>query len=104
MTSNHPGAKVEIYTRVYCGYCIHAKQLLRNKNIDFVEYAIDGNEQARRQMMERAEGRCSLPQIFINDLGIGGYIELKQLDDGGQLDNMLCSYAGVNANFGQGSP
>ena len=100
MTSNHPKAKVEIYTWETCGYCIYAKRLLRNKNIVFIEYAIDGDDQARRQMMERSEGRCSMPQVFINNQGIGGFIELKQLDDEGQLDNMLCSHTGVNANFG----
>ena len=94
MIVNNSNAKVEIYTWMTCGYCLRAKRLFREKNITFTEYAIDGDVQARRLMMQRADGRSSMPQIFINDHGIGGFIELQQLDDAGLLDDMLCTQAG----------
>ena len=89
MTSNHSCARVEIYTRMYCGYCLRAKRLLKDKNILFIEYAIDGDDRARRHMMQRAGGRSSVPQIFINGQGIGGFLELQQLVDVGRLDEVL---------------
>ena len=96
MTSNQSNARVEIYTWVTCGYCLRAKQLLRDKNIIFIEHAIDGDDHARLQMMQRADGRCSMPQIFINDQGIGGFLELQQLENDGHLDDMLGSHVSMN--------
>jgi len=96
MTSKHPDNKVEIYTWMTCGYCIRAKRLLRDKNITFIEYAIDGDDQARERMMQRATGRRSMPQIFINGQGIGGFLELQQLDHDGHLDGMMNGQSGVN--------
>jgi glutaredoxin 3 len=89
MTSTQTSAKVEIYTWMACGYCLRAKRLLAMKDIAFIEYAIDGDDEARRLMMRRAEGRRSLPQIFINGQGIGGFLELQQLDQEGRLEDML---------------
>lgn len=91
MSSRDSGAKVEIYTTMTCGYCRYAKQLLEDEHIAFVEYSIDGDEQARRMMMERADGRRSVPQIFINNQGIGGFLELRQLVETGRLDGLLSS-------------
>jgi glutaredoxin 3 len=82
-------AKVEIYTWATCPFCIRAKTLLKNKGVDFVEYGIDGDEVARSQMQERANGRRSLPQIFINDEHIGGCDDIYALDRQGKLDNLL---------------
>jgi glutaredoxin 3 len=82
-------ATVEIYTWRFCPFCIRAKQLLDRKGVAYREYAIDGDNQARRAMTERASGRSSLPQIFINDQGIGGCDELHALERGGQLDALL---------------
>lgn len=101
MTSKYSGAKVEIYTWMTCGYCLRAKRLLRDKNIIFIEHAIDGDEQARRKMIQRADGRSSVPQIFINGQGIGGFLELQQLEDAGHLDDMLSNQAGMSNNGGQ---
>ena len=95
MTSEYPGNKVEIYTWMTCGYCVRAKRLLKDKNITFIEYAIDGDDQARQQMMQRAAGRRTLPQIFINGQGIGGFLELQQLEYDGHLDDILESQAKV---------
>ena len=82
-------SKVEIYTWQYCPFCIKAKTLLNQKNIEFTEYKIDGDETARDQMSLRANGRRSVPQIFINDKGIGGCDDLYELEKENKLDNLL---------------
>jgi glutaredoxin 3 len=82
-------AKVEVYTWSSCPFCIRAKALLKNKGVDFVEYSIDGDEEARYKMSERANGKRSLPQIFINDLHVGGCDDIHTLDAQGKLDNLL---------------
>lgn len=82
-------AKVEIYTWTWCPFCIRAKHLLDNKDVNFTEYCIDGDEAARDKMAERAHGRRSLPQIFINDRHIGGCDDLYALDRAGKLDGIL---------------
>ena len=82
-------SKIEIYTWQYCPFCIKAKNLLNKKNIQFTEYKIDGDEAAREEMSLRASGRRSLPQIFINDEGIGGCDDLFQLEKENKLDNLL---------------
>jgi glutaredoxin 3 len=81
--------KVEIYTWTYCPFCIRAKALLDRKGIEYTEYAIDGDEEARYKMSERANGRRSVPQIFIDDRHIGGCDDIHELDDLGQLDPLL---------------
>ena len=103
MTAKQSSAKVEIYTWMACGYCLRAKRLLGDKNIRFIEYAIDGDAEARRRMMQRADGRSSLPQIFINDQGIGGYLELQELEDAGRLDGMLNDGAPGRSGMGDGN-
>ena len=82
-------SKIEIYTWQYCPFCIKAKTLLNKKNIKFTEYKIDGDEAARDEMSVRANGRRSLPQIFINDEGIGGCDDLYALENENKLDNLL---------------
>lgn len=82
-------ANVEIYTWQTCPYCIRAKLLLWWKGVNFTEYKIDGDNQARNQMAERANGRRSVPQIFINNQHIGGCDELYQLNSQGRLDPLL---------------
>ncbi len=80
---------VEIYTWQYCPFCIRAKNLLNQKGVAYKEYSIDGDEKARTSMMERSNGRKTVPQIFINDLGIGGCDELYALEQADQLNAML---------------
>ncbi|PSB02057.1 glutaredoxin 3 [Merismopedia glauca] len=82
-------ARVEIYTWRMCPFCIRAKQLLKAKGVEFTEYSIDGDEAARGQMAQRANGRRSLPQIFINDQHIGGCDDIHALEKKGQLDPLL---------------
>ncbi|QHV01399.1 glutaredoxin 3 [Synechocystis sp. CACIAM 05] len=84
-------AKVEIYTWQTCPFCIRAKLLLWWKGVKFIEYKIDGDDQARQAMAARAEGRRTVPQIFVNDQGIGGCDQLYGLDSRGQLDPLLAT-------------
>ena len=81
--------KVEIYTWQYCPFCIRAKSLLNKKNITFTEYKIDGDESAREKMSIRANGRRSLPQIFIDNNGIGGCDDLYLLEEENKLDSLV---------------
>lgn len=92
LLGRHPEAikaKVEIYTWQTCPFCMRAKLLLWWKGVNYTEYKIDGDEAARAKMAERAEGRRSVPQIFINDQPVGGCDNLYALDTQGQLDSLL---------------
>ncbi|MFQ3617358.1 MAG: glutaredoxin 3 [Cyanobacteriota bacterium] len=82
-------ANVEIYTWSTCPFCIRAKALLNKKGVNFTEYCIDGDEAARAAMADRANGRRSLPQIFIDGVHVGGCDDLHALDRQGKLDAML---------------
>lgn len=81
--------KVEIYTWSSCPFCIRAKALLKQKQVDFIEYCIDGDNEARMKMSDRANGRTSLPQIFIDDNHLGGCDDLHELEATGELDQLL---------------
>ncbi|MGB3638557.1 MAG: glutaredoxin 3 [Rivularia sp. (in: cyanobacteria)] len=82
-------AKVEIYTSQTCSYCRQAKALLKEKGVEFIEYSVDGDKIARATMAERANGRYSLPQIFVNDRPFGGCDDLYEMDDLGRLEQFL---------------
>jgi len=82
-------AKVEIYSTPVCPYCTRAKQLLKGKGQDYVEIDISANPQVRDEMMSKANGRRTVPQIFINNQHIGGFDELYALDQKGGLDPLL---------------
>lgn len=86
-------ANVEIYTWATCPFCIRAKALLAKKGVEFTEYSIDGDDAARGEMATRANGRRSLPQIFINDRHVGGCDDLYALNAQGKLDALLESVA-----------
>ncbi|MGE0489060.1 MAG: glutaredoxin 3 [Vulcanimicrobiota bacterium] len=81
--------KVEIYTWQTCPYCWRAKQLLEDKGIAYIEHSVDGDDEARAKMIERAGGRRSVPQIFINDTHVGGCDDLHDLERQGKLDALL---------------
>ena len=92
LLNRHPEkmkADVEIYTWATCPYCIRAKLLLWWKGVNFTEYKIDGNEEARKKMAQRASGKRSVPQIFVNDQHLGGCDDLYELDSQGRLDPLL---------------
>ena len=75
---------VLVYTTDYCGYCVSAKALLNSKNIPFEEIDVSKDQALRLEIAQRS-GRRTVPQIFIGDESIGGFMELKALSDSGQL-------------------
>jgi len=82
-------AKVEIYTKVTCPYCMQAKALLAKKGVEFSEIKIDGNLSMREAMIERANGGYTVPQIFIGDMHVGGCDDLYALEAQSKLDSLL---------------
>lgn len=82
-------ADVTIYTREYCGYCSRAKALLQSKGVQFVEHDATYSQELRAEMIAKANGRATFPQIFINGDHVGGCDDLHALDRDGKLDAML---------------
>ncbi len=82
-------ARVELYTKAYCGYCARAKSVLRDKGVAFEEYDITLGGQKRTEMLARSNGRTTVPQIFIADQHIGGCDDLIALDRDGTLERLL---------------
>jgi len=82
-------AEVELYTTMFCPYCVRARALLERKGAAFTEIDIVEEPARRAEMIRRAGGRTSVPQIFINGALIGGFDELAQLDRRGELDALL---------------
>ena len=82
-------AKVEIYSSMFCPFCSRAKRLLDSKGVSYEEIDVTMRPALRRQMTERAQGRTSVPQIFIDDAHVGGCDELYALDGEGRLDPLL---------------
>ncbi len=80
---------VEIYSSPLCGYCHAAKRLLDSKGVDYAEVNVLQEPQRRSEMMDRANGRHTVPQIFIGKTHVGGYDELAALERQGKLDPML---------------
>ena len=89
MTSTSVTAAVEIYTTQTCGYCRAAKSLLARKNVAYKEIDVDNDRALREAMVKRANGRTTVPQIFINDAHVGGCDDLYALDREGKLDGMI---------------
>jgi len=82
-------AAIEVYTTPYCAYCVAAKDLLRRKGVEYVEINVAGDRERRTEMVERAGGSVTVPQIFIGDTHVGGCDELYALDEAGGLDPLL---------------
>ncbi|WP_448658557.1 glutaredoxin 3 [Sphingomonas sp. CJ99] len=82
-------AKVEIYTKAWCPYCIRAKRLLDGKGVSFEEHDITMGGPKRAEMIDRAGGRTTVPQIFIGDTHVGGSDDLAAMDREGRLDALL---------------
>ncbi|MCK5726705.1 MAG: glutaredoxin 3 [Thiotrichaceae bacterium] len=80
--------KVTIYTTLFCPYCVRARQLLKRKKIKFTELRVN-DSRIRTEMERRAEGRTSVPQIFIDDHHVGGYDDLAQINSTGELDKLM---------------
>lgn len=81
--------KVTIYTKMLCGYCYRAKALLASKDVEIEEIDITMNGKARDEMIARAYGGYTVPQIFIGDTHVGGCTELLALEREGGLDPLL---------------
>ncbi len=84
-------AQVEIYTKVFCPYCSRALALLRSKGAAIEEYDITMDAPKRAEMIDRAHGRTTVPQVFINGQHIGGSDDLAALDAKGGLDPLLAA-------------
>ena len=80
---------VEIYTTRYCPYCVSAKALLKRKGVAFSEIDVGKEWERRAEMVERANGRNTVPQIFIGETHVGGCDDLHALDRAGKLDPLL---------------
>jgi glutaredoxin 3 len=83
-------AKVEIYTKTFCGFCIRAKRLLDMKKVNYEEYSVDLGGAKKAEMVQRA-GRTTVPQIFVEGRHIGGCDELMALEQQGKLDELLAA-------------
>jgi glutaredoxin 3 len=82
---------VEVYTKPFCPYCVSAKELLRRKGVPFTEINVAGAPDLRAEMVARAHGRMTVPQIFIGPHHVGGCDDLYDLDGAGKLDPLLAS-------------
>ncbi|MEO1551069.1 MAG: glutaredoxin 3 [Pseudomonadota bacterium] len=82
-------ASVELYTTPICGYCAAAKRLLSAKGISFTEIDVMMDASKREEMMARANGRHTVPQIFIGDTHVGGFDDMNALERAGKLDALL---------------
>ena len=83
--------KVEIHTKMMCGFCVRAKRLLDMKKVDYEEIAVDMGGPKKAEMVERAGGRTTVPQIFIDGRHIGGCDALMTLEYDGKLDELLAA-------------
>jgi glutaredoxin 3 len=82
-------AKVEIYTTPICPYCVFAKRLFKQKGVDYEEIDVGRDASLRSEMVKRAGGLMTVPQIFVGGTHVGGFDELHALDKDGKLDPML---------------
>lgn len=84
-------ATVEVYSKSWCPFCRMAKRLLEEKGREFVEFDVELDPAKYDEMLERSQGRWTVPEIFIDGELIGGFDELRALDASGRLDEMLKS-------------
>lgn len=82
-------ANIVIYSATYCPYCDRAKMILQSKGLSFTEIDVTNDDGLRQEMMTKAEGRRTVPQIFINDVPIGGFDDLAAKDQSGELATIL---------------
>jgi glutaredoxin 3 len=84
-------ANVEIYTKTFCPYCHRAKALLEKKGVQADEIVVDLGGEKKQEMIRRAGGRMTVPQIFINGRHVGGCDDLFELESAGKLDELLAA-------------
>ena len=85
--------RIQMYTSAVCAYCMAAKNLLKAKGLEWEEIRIDIDPERRVEMLDRAAGRRTVPQIFINDHHVGGYDDLVAADRSGRLGELLAEDA-----------
>jgi glutaredoxin 3 len=78
-----------MYSKTWCGFCVRARGLLQAKGVTIEEYVVDGGGAKREEMIQRSNGRTTVPQIFIDGRHIGGCNDLFALERDGKLDSML---------------
>lgn len=81
-------ARVEMYVKAFCPYCYRAEKLLESKGVEYETYELNSSD-LRQEMIERANGRTTVPQIFIDDRHVGGCDDLYALDREGKLEQLL---------------
>lgn len=93
MLSKTQKAKIDIYTWDHCPYCKKALGLLNSKGLQFNQIKLDGNEALREEMSKKTKGnRKSVPQIFIDEISIGGCDDLHELESSGELDKLVLEF------------
>lgn len=92
-TENPTAPKVEMYTTAICPYCVSAKNLLRSKGLEYTELRVDSDADQRATMLQRSGGKRSVPQIFVNDVHVGGFDDLVAADRNGRLAEIIGSHA-----------
>ena len=80
---------IDIYTKTFCPYCWRAKALLDEKGVEYREISVDFGGEIRQQMIQRANGRTTVPQIFIREQHVGGCDDLFALERAGRLDGLI---------------
>jgi glutaredoxin 3 len=80
---------VTLYTTAMCPFCVRARNLLDKKGVEYTDIRIDDQPDMRVEMEQRANGRTSVPQIFIDDFHVGGFDDMAELDVDGELDQRL---------------
>lgn len=80
---------ITLYTTRICPYCVSAKQLLQKKGASYTEISVDTSDEKYREMLSRAQGQRTVPQIFIGNTHVGGRDDLYALEKAGQLDALL---------------
>ncbi len=81
-------ARIEVYSKEWCPYCIRAKALLRSKNLEYLDHDVNSDAEREQEMRMRSQ-RHTVPQIFIDGKSVGGYADLVQLNATGELDRFF---------------
>ncbi|MBK66915.1 MAG: glutaredoxin 3 [Rickettsiales bacterium] len=82
-------AKIEVYTKDYCPYCTRAKQLLDAKGASYTEFDVTNDMDKFEEMKQKADGRKTVPQVFVDGVGLGGFDDINRLDQEGKLDSII---------------
>lgn len=81
--------QIVVYSSGFCPYCLWAKNMLIDKQVNFTEIRVDQTPGAHEEMLAKSNGQVTVPQIFIGEFHVGGYTDMVALDEGGELDPRL---------------